>query len=241
MALPVFFHPGNLVAGQQLWLEEDTARHVVQVLRMQVGGQFILTNGKGHAATVRITEAAKKKCAVYIEEVVSHQQAKGILHLAVAFTKNTGRNEWLLEKATELGANTITPIQATRSERERVKPDRWNNILIAAMLQSQQYHLPQLNEPATPEQLVRYLDNIPQKLVAHCMEGKEREPLSIACKPGLETVILIGPEGDFTPEEVALLEQNNFVAISLGHRRLRTETAAMSVCSYFNTINYEEA
>lgn len=240
MALPVFFHPGNLVAGQHLWLEEDTARHVVQVLRMPVGGQFILTNGKGHAATVHITETAKKKCAVYIKELVLHQQVKAILHLAVAFTKNTGRNEWLLEKATELGANTITPIQAIRSERERLKPDRWNNILIAAMLQSQQYYLPQLNDPATPEQLVRYLGNVPQKLVAHCMEVKERQPLSVACKPGLETVILIGPEGDFTPEEVELLEQNNFVPISLGHRRLRTETAAMSVCSYFNTINYEE-
>ena len=241
MALPVFFHPGNLVAGTQLWLEEDTARHVVQVLRMQVGEQFILTDGKGHAATVRITETAKKKCSVQIEEVVFHQPAKTALHLAVAFTKNTSRNEWLLEKATELGATTITPLQATRSERERIKPDRWNNILISAMLQSQQFHVPHLNEPATPEQLARYVGNVLQKLVAHCMDGKERQPLAVACKPGLETVILIGPEGDFTPEEVELLEQSNFTAISLGHRRLRTETAAMAVCSYFNTINHEEA
>lgn len=241
MALPVFYHPGSLVAGRQLWLEEDTAKHVVQVLRMQVGDKFVLTDGKGHAATVSIAEAAKKKCAIQVEDVQFHQQAKAVLHLAVAFTKNTSRNEWLLEKATELGANTITPIQASRSERERIKPERWNNILISAMLQSQQYYLPQLNEPATPEQLVRYLDNIPQKLVAHCMQDRPRNPLATACKAGIETVILIGPEGDFTPEEVELLLQNNFIPVSLGHRRLRTETAAMSVCGYFNIINHEEA
>ncbi|RYE24993.1 MAG: 16S rRNA (uracil(1498)-N(3))-methyltransferase [Sphingobacteriales bacterium] len=241
MALPVFFHDGNFVQGQPLWLEEDTARHVVQVLRMQLGEQLMLTDGKGNAATVSIIETAKKKCAVSVDVVVHHTPVKPVLHLAVAFTRNTARNEWLLEKATELGAATITPLQATRSERERIKPERWNNILVSAMLQSQQYYVPQLNEPTTPEQLIRYTGNIPQRLVAHCMEDKIRKPLPLACLPGLETVILIGPEGDFTPEEVAMFEENNFTAISLGKRRLRTETAAMSVCSYFNAINYEEA
>ncbi len=240
MALPLFFHSGDLIAGRQVWLVEETARHIVQVLRMDVGEQFHLTDGKGTAATVRIVEAAKKKCLVQVEKVDIHQPSKPALHLAVAFTRNAARNEWLLEKATELGVATITPIQAIRSIRERSKPERWNNILISAMLQSQQFYLPVLNEPTTPGQLVEYAAGLPQKLVAHCMNG-EKQHLTVACKAGLETIILIGPEGDFSNEEVTLFEANGFTGISLGQRRLRTETAAMSVCSYFNTINNEEA
>lgn len=237
VSLPVFFHEGVLSQGAQLWLAEDTARHVVQVLRMQQGQQLKLTDGKGNEAVCSIAEAGKKKCAVTINSVQYHEANAVVLHLAVAFTKNTARNEWLLEKATELGATSIIPLLAARTEREKTRHERWRNILISAMLQSQQYHLPDLPEPLTVEKMLASYNGVQQKLVAHCMDGKEKQPLTKAMLPGKETLILIGPEGDFTADEVNLCEVQGCVAISLGTQRLRTETAAMSVCAYFNSIN----
>jgi 16S rRNA (uracil1498-N3)-methyltransferase len=156
----------------------------------------------------------------------------------VAFTKNASRNEWLLEKATEMGVQSVIPIIATRTEREKIRYDRWKNILVSAILQSQQFHLPHLLEATSLKDILSKYSNAPQKLVAHCMEDKLRNPLSIALQPHKETLILIGPEGDFTAEEVALCEAQQCKSISLGDTRLRTETAAMAACAYFNMINH---
>lgn len=235
--LPIFFHEGVLAAGAQLSLAEDTARHVVQVLRMQQGEHIQLTDGNGIAAICTITETAKKKCNILVQEITVHQPLPNALHLAVAFTKNTSRNEWLLEKATELGVRSIIPLLAARTEREKTRHDRWRNILISAMLQSQQYHLPQLQEAMPVAKAMELCSHVPQKLIAHCMDGKTKLPMVQAMQPGKETLILIGPEGDFTDDEVTLAEAQGCVAVSLGTQRLRTETAAMSVCAYFNSIN----
>lgn len=238
MALSLFFHDTPLQQGVELQLEEDTARHVVQVLRMQPGQQIQLTDGKGHLATASITRAEKKKCSVLIEAVVFFEQRDPRLHLAVAFTKNASRNEWLLEKATEMGVHSIIPVIATRTEREKIRYDRWKNILVSAILQSQQFHLPHLLEATSLKDILSKYSDAPQKLVAHCMEDKQRNPLSIALQPHKETLILIGPEGDFTAEEVALCEAQQCTGISLGDTRLRTETAAMAACAFFNMINH---
>lgn len=239
-SLPLFFHDSAIAAGSIVQLDEDTARHVVQVLRMQQGEKLQLTDGNGNMADVCITDTGKKKCSVHVENVVKYEAAATKLHLAIAFTKNTSRNEWLLEKATELGVSRIIPLLVTRSERERTRHDRWRNILISAMLQSQQYYLPLLTEAMSLKELISQYD-VEQKLVAHCIGTKQRRGLSAAMLPGKETLILIGPEGDFTEDEVTLCEQHGFAAVSLAHQRLRTETAAMAVCAYFNTINNETA
>lgn len=236
--VPIFFHDGTLNAGEQLMLQQDTARHVVQVLRMQPGDEIALTNGKGDKASCHIAAAHKRNCEVLIERVehVAYRNPK--LHLAVAFTKNSNRNEWILEKVTELGVATIIPLSAERSEREKFRYDRWYNILVSAMLQSQQYYLPELKALTALDVLVEEMEHVPQLLVAHCMEGQERKPILEAIQKDKETLLLIGPEGDFSEEEVNHLTSKGYKGISMGVNRLRTETAAVNACACFNMINH---
>jgi 16S rRNA (uracil1498-N3)-methyltransferase len=232
-----FFLEAELVKGAVVPLDEATAKHIVQVLRKQTGDPIRLCNGMGYVADAVITDVAKKRCTVTLNEVVFHKEDERMLHLGVAFTKNNSRNEWLLEKATELGVKTIIPLITTRTEKEHIRHDRAKGILISAMLQSQGYYLPSLSEPTELKKLINTYANVPQKLVAHCMDGKDRLPLHKAMLPGKSTLVLIGPEGDLTDEEVNLCEANDFAGISLGTKRLRTETAAMTVCAYFNMID----
>ena len=155
------------------------------------------------------------------------------------FTKNASRNEWLLEKVTEMGITSITPLLTTRTEKERIRHDRWQNIIVSALLQSQQTHLPVLNEATTFAAAIERYKEVPQKLVAHCIDSKPRIAVKQALQPHKETIIFIGPEGDFTEDEVDLCEQHGFAAISISNNRLRTETAAMAVCALFNLLNHD--
>jgi len=239
--LPLFFLDAPLKEGVETWLSEDTAKHIVQVLRMQSGEQLQLTDGKGRSSLVTIEKAEKKKCSIIPQKVVMHPRKHPTLHMGIAFTKNSSRNEWLLEKITELGVASITPLMATRTERERIRYDRWTNILVSALLQSQQYHLPKLNEAQSLKQILDNHGSAAQLLIAHCITEVDRQPLAYALDRGNETLILIGPEGDFTKEEVQMCMDANFVGISMGSTRLRTETAAMTACAYFNMVNYESA
>lgn len=239
MSLPLFFCDCPLADFLEIQIDEETARHVVQVLRMKPGAQLQLTDGKGKLATTTITRVEKKKCFVRVEEIFSQQPKQVKLHLCVAFTKNTSRNEWLLEKATELGASSIIPIIATRTEREKIRYDRWTNILIAALIQSQQYYLPYLSEALSLKNILQRFNKTEQKLIAHCIHGEVRFPLSKSMKEKKETIILIGPEGDFTLDEVTMCKENDFINVNMGSQRLRTETAAVAACAYFNLINYE--
>ena len=239
MALPLFFHDGPLNPHTEVLPDEDTSRHIVQVLRMLPGEKLRLTDGKGRVAEAVITRAGKKKCALLPESLLDIAPGNPSLHLCVAFTKNAGRNEWLLEKATELGVKTIVPLLAQRSEKERFREDRWRNILISAMLQSQQYHLPLLTAPLPLGQILQRFNGIPCKLIGHCAGGEPRQALHEALQKGRETVMLIGPEGDFTPSEIQQATSQGFGGIALGTQRLRTETAAMAVCAYFNLLNYD--
>lgn len=238
MALPLFYQDTRLENSAELLLDEETGRHVVQVLRMQHGEQLRLTDGKGRSALTTISRAEKKKCFVTVSNVQHHERRKTGLHMCVAFTKNASRNEWLLEKVTEMGVETIIPVMATRTERERIRYDRWQNIIVAALIQSQQYYLPELAQALSIKEILQRFNGTEQKLVGHCMEGVERTLLAKGMEKEKETVILIGPEGDFTQEEVLLCNEHGFHGISLGINRLRTETAAMASCAYFNMINY---
>ena len=238
MNLPQFYHTNLLPAGHEIWLDEDTVRHVVQVLRMQAEHGLTLSNGVGDVAWCTIKTAEKKKCLVVVNDLKHFIKPTVALHLAMAFTKNSSRNEWLLEKATELGVSSIIPLLCTRSLKEKIRIDRWHNILVSAMLQSQQYSLPRLHEPITLQQVLANFKEVPQKLMAHCMDDNPRHKISEMLKPGSDAIILIGPEGDFTVDEVNLCVQHQYTGIQLGKQRLRTETAALEVCSWFNILNY---
>lgn len=234
--LPRFFYNGPLNENSIVILNADTAKHIWQVLRMQSDDRIALTDGKGTVAEGRIHIAEKHKCSVSIEKVTHHQRSGRVLHLCVAFTKNNSRNEWLLEKATELGVGAIIPMTSHRSERAHVRNDRWQKILESAILQSQQYYLPELAEITSFPDVLKKYSAMPQKLVAHCIADDRKRSLSEMLKPDGDIILLIGPEGDFTPEEVNLCLEHGFSPVSLGAQRLRTETAAIAAAAYFNVI-----
>lgn len=233
-SLPIFYQKNQFSKGTQFVPDEDVTRHMMQVLRMQSGEQVEFANGEGLSAIATILEAGKKRCTVSIDDVREIIRPIPALHLAIAFTKNASRNEWLLEKATELGVQRIIPLVTTRTERERFRFDRLNSILISAMMQSQQYWLPILAEPTV---FAKADMKQTQVLLAHCMDEMPRQPIKEALQPGKDTLILIGPEGDFTKEEVILAMEHGAKGINLGTTRLRTETAAMAACAYFHLLN----
>jgi 16S rRNA (uracil1498-N3)-methyltransferase len=232
--LPSFFYNGALVESSTVTLDAHTAKHIWQVLRMVADDKILLTDGKGAVAEGHIHVAERHKCNVSVGPVSQHPRQGNILHLAVGFTKNNSRNEWLLEKATELGVSTIIPVIASRSEKTHIRHDRWHKILQSAVLQSQQYYIPVLTETMQLKTTIQQYGSIAQKLVAHCITDDNKGPISEMLKPVKETILLIGPEGDFTPDEVNLCTKAGFTPVSLGTQRLRTETAAIAAAAYFN-------
>jgi len=237
--LPLFYFDGALAANSTVILDADTGRHIWQVLRMVAGDQILISDGKGTLATCTLNNSERHTGKVTITKSELHTRIGGQLHLCVAFTKNNSRNEWLLEKAAELGVASIVPLIVSRSEKTHMRADRLLKILQSAMVQSQQYYLPQLFEPTKLEAAAEMFKKTEHKLIAHCIHGQPKMPLSKMLNPSGETVILIGPEGDFTPNEVTLCLMHGFKPVSLGNHRLRTETAAITAAAYFNVMNDE--
>ncbi len=230
-----FFYEENISQGV-FELSQETARHVTQVLRMKVGELLILTNGKGTKATVEIESSSKRLCSVKLikEEQLENQNPD--IHLAISFTKNNARMEWLLEKITEIGVRSIYPIITNRSERKEIKAERFQKKLISAMLQSQQFHLPVLHNPISFEKLIE--QDFGQKFIAHCESGFEKIELSNSkFNTKNSKLITIGPEGDFTTKEIELALQQNFMSISLGNNRLRTETAGLVAVTLLHHVS----
>lgn len=232
-----FFYQSHIPGTGSFTLDEATSKHAIQVLRMQEGEQIILTDGKGKRYTTEIAVAERKRCLVKVVKPLQEQARPHAFSLGIAFTKNNSRNEWLLEKITELGAEHVYPVISARTEKDKFNFDRLNSILVAAMLQSQQCFLPVLHEPVALKKLVAGRDS-EQRFIAHCMDGEAKNPLIRQLQPGKDTLVLIGPEGDFTAEEVTLCLEQGFGPVSLGINRLRTETAGMYACTIFNTLNY---
>src|ERR1700722_5039099 len=211
-------------------LDEDNSKHIIQVLRMKVGEQLLLTDGKGNLLTSVITDAHKKKTVVKIQEIKHKAQGARKLSVAISLLKNTNRFEWFLEKATELGVTKIIPLICERTENLNFRYDRMQHILISAMLQSQQDWLPQLQEPTKLEKIIIESHHA-QKFIAHCADDAKVD-LSEAINSATDSqIILIGPEGDFTKDEIELAKKNHFVAVTLGETRLRTETAGVVAAS----------
>jgi 16S rRNA (uracil1498-N3)-methyltransferase len=226
MALPFFYKEDLDASNNDVMLDEATSKHIVQVLRMQNGEQLLLTNGKGILFTTEITDNNRKRCSVKVIETNNQQQSTNNITIAISPVKNNTRFEWFLEKVTEIGVSEIIPLICTRTEKAVFKFDRMKSILVSAMLQSQQCWLPVLHEPTKFNQLIQSSAQ-QQKFIAHCIDDAKRN-LSDLNNEGLSSkIILIGPEGDFTSDEIELALQNNFSAVSLGETRLRTETAGI--------------
>lgn len=213
-------------------LDEDTSRHVVQVLRMKQGERVNLTDGKGNLLICEIAEEHKKHCSVVVKEIKNHPSTgsgsknKNVA-IAISLLKNTNRFEWFLEKATEIGVSEIIPLICERTEKEKFRFDRMNSICISAMLQSQQCWLPVLHEPVEFEDLVmRQFENA-VKFIAHCADTDKQQLQNHQIIKSSNCLIAIGPEGDFTKQEIDLALQNGFIPVSLGETRLRTETAGV--------------
>lgn len=224
MQLPFFYEPSLQEENSIFILSADTHKHAVQVLRMKTGDALHLTNGKGLLCRAVLQSADKKQSIVQIQSVQYFEEKTIKIAIGISLLKNTNRLEWFLEKATELGISTIHLLQCNRTEKQHFRYDRLNGILIAAMLQSQQTWLPVLHEPVMVEETIKWAtEDI--KLIAHC-EDSDKIPLH-KVHVNASTIILIGPEGDFTPEEIALAAERKFVEVSLGNTRLRTETAGV--------------
>ena len=235
MALPFFYISEYAPSQKEIVLDEDTSRHVVQVLRMKEGEKLNLTDGKGNLITAEVIDAHKKHCAVNVLDSRLISQVSRKITIAISLLKNTNRFEWFLEKATEIGVSEIIPLICERTEKQKFRYDRMKGICISAMLQSQQTWLPILSEPKQFDDMVIQQFDQQQKFIAHCDESSVKKQLS-TFQSFNSSIILIGPEGDFTKDEIKLALENNFIPVSLGETRLRTETAGIVAASLLRQV-----
>lgn len=224
MSFPYFFEEDITSAVTQYELSEESRKHVVQVLRMREGETIQLTDGKGHLYTALLRVADKKQCLVQITASEFQEKPVRAVAIGISLLKNASRIEWFLEKATETGISTIIPLLCKRTERQHFRYDRMRTIVISAMLQSKQVWLPDLQQPAEFDAVVEQQAQT-QKLIAHCEEMQKSTITQL--NMAQDVLILIGPEGDFTPAEIELALQKGYHPVSLGITRLRTETAGI--------------
>lgn len=227
-------------------LNEEESKHCIRVLRLTAGAKIILIDGKGGWYEAEITDDNPKRCKVSITHTIKefgkhHQQ----LHIAIAPTKNMDRLEWFTEKAIEIGIDEISIIDCQNSERTIVKTERLNKVAIAAIKQSLKAYLPKINEVLDYKKFITSTKSFTgQKFIAHCHPDqpdgggtRERKHLKKLYRQNSDVLILIGPEGDFSVDEVQLAVDNGFAEISLGTSRLRSETAALYACATINILN----
>jgi 16S rRNA (uracil1498-N3)-methyltransferase len=233
MSLPYFYIDQLDISQKEIVLDEETSSHIVQVLRMKAGEKLQLTDGKGNLATGNILDSHKKHCTVQIEATHYQQPITKKVSIAISLVKNTSRFEWFLEKATEVGITEIIPLVCERTIKEKFRFDRMKGICVSAMLQSQQSWLPLLHQPIAFDLLFQQeeLKDIHQKFIAHCEQGNKQSITrflhSSEKKTDIHSLVLIGPEGDFSSKEIELALQHQFIPVSLGETRLRTETAGI--------------
>lgn len=226
--MQLFYNSDIKQGDSTFFFDKEESKHIVKVLRKKESDKIFITNGLGFLFESEIITASEKKCEVKITKESFHKPTNFHTHIAVAPTKMNDRLEWFLEKATEIGIHEITPIICDNSERKVYKIDRAEKIIQAAMKQSLQFYLPKINEPISYSQFVKQsFDG--KKFIAHC-EETERKAFQNEVKPNEKITILIGPEGDFSTKEIKLAIENQFIPVTLGNTRLRTETAALVAC-----------
>ena len=222
-------------SSESYHFDKEESKHIVKVLRKLEGSILHITNGKGFLFICEVILASEKKCVVKINESQFTEPRNFRVHMVVAPTKMNDRYEWFLEKAAEIGVDEITPIICDHSERKIIKTDRFDKILISAMKQSNQMYLPVLNEPI---KLTDFLSKeiSGQKFIAHC-EETEKVELKDRIDTQQNYTLLIGPEGDFSTNEINKALKNGYLPVALGNTRLRTETAALVGCHTFVLAN----
>ena len=235
--MQLFYNPNINETTENFSFDKEESKHIIKVLRKKDTDILHVTNGLGFLFKTEITLASDSKCTVKIISFEKAAPSKSRLHLAVAPTKMNDRYEWFLEKATEIGIQEITPIICDHSERKVINNERFDKILLAAMKQSNELYLPKLNPALSFKEFVA-LKNDDLKLIAHC-EETDKKTLKSVLKPNQNLTMLIGPEGDFSDKEITLAISNDYIPVSLGNTRLRTETAAIVACHSLVFINEE--
>lgn len=241
-----YFYVPN--ASTDVELPEEEALHAVRVLRMQMGDEMMLMDGRGTFYRAVVTETAKKRCGYRVEEVLpQNRQWPAHLHVAIAPTKNMDRTEWFAEKATEIGFDELSFLKCRWSEREVMKTERVEKILVSAMKQSHKAWKPLLNEMMAFRSFIEKIQKAEQesgrvmkKFICHCYEEEgweEKKPLKDVLQKGEDTLVLVGPEGDFSIDEVKMAEAAGYQSVTLGQSRLRTETAALVAVHLMNLAN----
>jgi 16S rRNA (uracil1498-N3)-methyltransferase len=233
--MQLFFNPDLTGQTKQIIFSREESKHIAKVLRKSVGDVLSITNGKGLSFKAKLEISDLKKCVANVISVEVQDKRPYHLHLAVAPTKMNDRYEWFLEKATEIGVDTITPIICDHSERKIIKPDRFLKIIQSAMKQSLSSYMPRLNDAISFKSFMSQ-DFNGQLFIAHC-EELDRKSLKNEVQPKKNITILIGPEGDFSVKEIEIALQNNFIPVTLGMSRLRTETAAIVACHTVALLN----
>ncbi len=230
----IFYEPN---IKQTLLLNEEESRHAIKVLRLSVGSKLYVVDGKGGFYTCEIRVAHEKKCEVkIIEEQQNYERQDFYIHLIIAPTKNMDRIEWMVEKCVEMGIHEISFIQTRYSERKEIKTARIEKIAIGAMKQSLKAFLPKINEMITWKAFLQKEVNESLKMIAHLEEG-DRKLIQDLATPKGNYAVLIGPEGDFNPDEIGQALKKGFLPVTLGKSRLRTETAGLAACFTLNLIN----
>ena len=233
--MQLFYNPTINENSDFFSFDKEESKHIIKVLRKKHSDILFVTNGLGILFKTEITLASDSKCTVKIVFIEKTEPSKYYLHLAVAPTKMNDRYEWFLEKATEIGVSEITPIICEHSERKIIKTERFDKIIQSAMKQSNQMYLPKLNDPILFKDFIK-IENNDTKFIAHCEEN-EKKSLKESLNPKTNATILIGPEGDFSKKGIQMALDNEYLPISLGNTRLRTETAAIIACSQVAFIN----
>jgi len=233
--MQLFYNPNINETTESFSFDKEESKHIIKVLRKKDTDILFVTNGLGLLFKTEITLASDNKCTVKILSFEKAAPSKFHLHLAVAPTKMNDRYEWFLEKATEIGIQEITPIICDRSERKVINSERFDKILLTAMKQSNVLFLPKLNKAVSFKEFLNK-KNDGLQLIAHC-EETDKKSLKSVLKPNENVTLLIGPEGDFSEKEIALALENNFIPVSLGNTRLRTETAAIVACHSVVFVN----
>ncbi len=224
------------ISGDSIELNVEESRHCIKVLRLRKGDHVILMNGLGSVFEAVIQIPDPKSCRL---KIIKEEKPPNIrsyqLTIAIAPTKNMDRFEWFTEKSTEIGIDRIIPLICQHSERKEIKPDRLEKILISAMKQSGQLYLPELSASTSFKDLINKTFQ-GEKFIAHCEAGAKKE-LKNSITPGTNVLVLVGPEGDFDPEEIRIALAGGFIPVSMGESRLRTETAGVVACHTVCLVN----
>lgn len=216
-------------------LDQEESRHCIKVLRKGTGDSILITDGKGHFYEASITNADGRQCEFSIVNTRIEPSRNYFVHIAISPTKNTERLEWFVEKATELGIDKITPLNCRYTERSFLKKDRLEKVAVSAMKQSLKARLPHLNALIDFKSFINNISET-ERYIAYVDQSNPNHLKKLA-NAGKHYVVLIGPEGDFSQEELADAEAKGFQKVSLGQSRLRTETAGLAACHILNLVN----